>query len=213
MRPVPDPSEPGLEPRVFGRVCVFCGSSAGRGAGYLAAATEVGTHLAEEGIGVVYGGGSAGLMGALATAALDAGGDVVGVLPTGLFPDGVTASPLRTHHRGTLRIEEVPDMHTRKARFHELADAYIVLPGGLGTLEEAAEVATWSQIGLHDSPMGFLDVGGYFDPLMSWLDRSVEEGFLRASTRSQIHVERDVPTLLARMQATVPEQEPKWIEP
>ncbi len=117
-------------------------------------------------------------MGALATAALDAGGDVIGILPAGLFPDGVTASPLRDHHAGTFALEEAVDMHARKARFHALGDAFIVLPGGMGTLEEFSEVATWAQIGIHDRAIGFLDVNGYFDALLDWFDRAVADGFL-----------------------------------
>lgn len=190
---------------------MFCGSSAGHRPGYLAAAVELGAHLGSAGIGLVYGGGSAGLMGALADAALDAGAEVIGVLPTGLFPDGVTASPLREHHRGTLRIEEADDMHARKARFHELADGYVVLPGGLGTLEEMAEVATWGQIGLHERPIGFLDVDGYFDALLAWLDRAVADGFLNASTRDQLYVASDPASLLDRMAEHEAVREGKWI--
>lgn len=195
----------------FRRVCVFCGSSAGANPNFLSAAFEVGTHLAERGIGLVYGGGSAGLMGALASAALDAGGEVIGVLPDGLFPDGVTASPRQDHHTGSLVVEHVDDMHARKARFHELADAFVVLPGGLGTLEEAAEAATWAQIGIHDDPVGFLDVDGFFDPLLAWLDGTVEAGFVRASARQQLLVDADVGSLLDRMAALVPSREEKWI--
>lgn len=192
---------------------MFCGSSAGRRASYLAAATEVGTLLGRNGIGLVYGGGSAGLMGALADAALDAGADVVGVLPTGLFPDGVTASPVRDHHRGRFRLEEVEDMHARKARFHDLSDGFIVLPGGLGTLEETAEIATWAQIGIHSMPIGFLDVDGYFDALFAWFDRAVEDGFLRASAREQLHLATDPVELLDRMASHEVTTEPKWIDP
>lgn len=196
----------------FTSVCVFCGSSAGRDPAYVAAATETGATLARDGIGIVYGGGSAGLMGALADAALAAGGRVTGVLPTGLFPDGVTASPEREHHAGTFVLEEVEDIHARKARFHALSDAFLVLPGGLGTLEEMAEIATWAQIGIHDRPIGFLDVRGYFDPLMAWLDRAVGEGFLRASTREQLLVGDEPATLVEAMAALVPVDEPKWID-
>lgn len=201
----------GAEP-AFGRICVFCGSSPGADPAYLAAAIETGTALAERGIGLVYGGGSAGLMGALADAALSAGGHVVGVLPTGLFPDGVTASPLRDHHRGTLRVEEVETMHARKARFHDLADGFVVLPGGLGTLEEMAEIATWAQIGLHDRPIGFLDVNGYYDLLMAWFDRAVEERFLTAATRSQLHIDPDPVALIELMSMHRPVREAKWLD-
>lgn len=197
----------------FGRICVFCGSSPGRDPAYVLAAADTGRLLAERGIGVVYGGGSAGLMGALADAALGAGGEVIGVLPVGLFPDAVTATPLRDHHTGSFRLEEVADMHARKARFHALADGYIVLPGGLGTLEEMAEVATWAQIGLHDSPIGFLDVDGYYDPLMAWFDRAVEERFLAPTVRAQFHVAADPADLLARMSDHRPVREGKWLDP
>lgn len=193
-------------------MCVFCGSSAGRDPAYVAAATETGAALAREGIDVVYGGGSAGLMGALADAALAGGGRVTGVLPTGLFPDGVTASPEREHHTGTFVLEQVADMHARKARFHALSDAFLVLPGGLGTLEEVAEIATWAQIGIHDRPIGFLDVRGYFDPLLAWLDRAVEEGFLRASTREQLLVGHEPAALVQAMAGLSPVHEPKWID-
>jgi len=190
---------------------VFCGSSPGHDPAHREAAATLGRTLAERGIHLVYGGGSAGLMGVLATAALEAGGDVTGILPAGLFPDGVTATPRRDHHTGTFTLEEAVDMHGRKARFHELADAYVVLPGGLGTLEELAEVATWAQIGLHDRPIGFLDVGGYYADLFAFFDRAVREGFLRPAARDQLHSATDVAELLARLEAHEPRAEPKWI--
>lgn len=189
---------------------MFCGSSPGAAPDFVIAATAVGRLLAEAGIAVVYGGGSAGLMGAVATGALDAGGDVIGVLPQGLFPDGVTASPGCASHRGTLVIEEVADMHARKARFHQLADAYIVLPGGLGTLEEWAEVATWGQIGLHDRPIGFLDVNGHFDALFAWLDQTVVDGFVRAGIRDQLVRSSDPAALITHLATARLHAEPKW---
>jgi len=192
---------------------VFCGSSPGRDPAHREAAATLGRTLAERGIHLVYGGGSAGLMGVLATAALEAGGDVTGILPAGLFPDGVTATPRRDHHTGTFTLEEAVDMHGRKARFHELADAYVVLPGGLGTLEELAEVATWAQIGLHDAPMGFLDVGGFYDDLFAWFDRTVREGFVRRSGRDQLHRATDVDELLELLHTHDPQVEEKWIAP
>ncbi len=192
---------------------MFCGSSSGADPAYLAAATATGNALATRGIVTVYGGGSAGLMGALATAALAAGGHVIGVLPSGLFPDGVTATPFRDDHPGSLDIVEVPDMHARKAQFHALADAYVVLPGGLGTLEEMAEVATWAQIGLHDSPIGFLDVNGYFGSLLAWIDRAVDDGFLRAANRESLVQASDIDDLLDRLAVHEPDQSPKWIQP
>ena len=154
-------------------------------------------------------------MGIMAGAALEAGGEMIGVLPTGLFPDGVTASPRREHHSGNLVVEEVPDMHARKARFHLLSDAFLVLPGGLGTLEEMAEIATWAQIGIHDRPIGFLDVEGFYDALFAWFDRSVADGFLRPANRALLHVDADLGVLLKRMAAQLsdpPPAEPKWID-
>lgn len=210
MPPAPTRDD-GRSPSVFRRVCVFCGSSSGRDPAYATAAASVGTALATRGITTVYGGGSAGLMGELASAALAAGGDVIGVLPAGLFPDGVTASPLLDSHTGTIEIHETADMHARKAMFHSLADAYIVLPGGLGTLEELAEVATWAQIGLHDRPIGFLDVNGYFDSLLAWIDRAVDDGFLRPENRDGLVRADDVDALLGLLAAHVPNTEPKWI--
>ncbi|WP_436795938.1 TIGR00730 family Rossman fold protein [Actinospongicola halichondriae] len=196
----------------FRRVCVFCGSSSGRDPAYEAAAAATGTALASRGIVTVYGGGSAGLMGALATAALAAGGQVIGVLPTGLFPDGVTATPLRDGHPGSIEILEVPDMHARKAQFHALADAYVVLPGGLGTLEEMAEVATWAQIGLHESPIGFFDVNGYFGSLLDWVDRAVDDGFLKPSNRDALVRASDIDDLLDRLAEREPDRSSKWID-
>ncbi len=192
---------------------MFCGSSPGTDPAYREAASATGRLLGEHGIGVVYGGGSAGLMGALAEAALDAGGDVTGILPAGLFPDGVTASPLRAHHPGTFRLEEAADMHARKARFHALGEAFVVLPGGMGTLEEMSEVATWAQIGIHDRAIGFVDVNGYFDALLAWFDRAVADGFVRRSAREQLHVESEPAALLDRLAAHRPVVEDKWIDP
>jgi uncharacterized protein (TIGR00730 family) len=209
---VPTETTPPTPPRLR-RLCVFCGSSSGRRPAFADAAEHLGRTLAQRGIGIVYGGGSAGLMGALATAALEAGGDVTGILPAGLFPDGVTSTPLRDEHRGTFTLEEAVDMHGRKARFHELADGYIVLPGGLGTLEEVAEAATWAQIGLHDAPIGFLDVDGFYDELFGFFDRTVREGFVRQESRDQLYCASTVEELLALLEAHEPRVEPKWIDP
>ncbi len=128
-------------------------------------------------------------------------------------PGLVTASPLRDHHGGTFELEEAADMHARKARFHALADGYVVLPGGLGTLEEMAEVATWAQIGLHDSPIGFLDVGGYYDELFAFFDRAVRDGFVRPGNRAQLYCAGTVDELLALLEAHQPRVEAKWIDP
>ena len=192
---------------------MFCGSSAGARPIFAEAAADLGRTLARRGLDLVYGGGSAGLMGTVATAVLAGGGDVTGVLPAGLFPDGVTASPLRDDHGGTLEVLEVADMHARKARFHALGDAFVVLPGGLGTLEELAEVATWAQIGLHDKPIGFLDVDGYWDGLFAWIDRAVADGFVKAANRDRLWRSADPGALLDLLDSNRGRAEAPWIEP
>src|SRR5512146_1988331 len=146
------------------RVCVFCGSSPGSNPIYLEAARAMGRTLAGRGLGLVYGGGSVGLMGALADAALAAGGEVVGVIPRALQLRELAHGRLTTLH-------VVGSMHERKARMAELSDAFAALPGGMGTLEELAEILTWAQLGLHARPCGVVDVAGYFAPLLAFLDR------------------------------------------
>src|SRR5689334_2627522 len=152
-------------------ICVFCGASAGRVEAYRAAAEAVGRTLARRGIRVVYGGGRLGLMGAVADAALAAGGQVTGVIPRGLVDRELA-------HPGLQELVIVETLHERKAQMEARADAFLTLPGGLGTLEELAEVLSWAQLDLHAKPIGLLDVGGYFGPLEEFLDRAVAEGFL-----------------------------------
>jgi uncharacterized protein (TIGR00730 family) len=154
------------------RVAVFCASSPGTDPAYLEAARTTGMHLAGAGIGVVYGGGRNGLMGAVADAALDAGGEVVGVIPEAL-------RDLEVAHTGLTALEVVRTMHERKARMADLADAFVVLPGGLGTLDELAEALTWTQLGIQSKPSGLLEVGGFWDPLRAWLAGAREAGFVR----------------------------------
>ena len=158
------------------RVCVFCGSSFGVQAIYREAAERTGRYLAEQGLSIVYGGGHAGLMGALADAALAAGGEVIGVMPRFMVEHE------RAHH-GLTALHIVESMHTRKALMAELSDAFIALPGGFGTLEEFCEVLTWSQLKLHEKPCGLLNAGGYFDPLLMLFDRAVSEGFVKPEHR------------------------------
>lgn len=169
-----------------GRVCVFCGANPGADAAYLELARITGEGLAARGVGLVYGGGRVGLMGALADAALDAGGEVTGVIPQGLVDRELA-------HPGITELRVVDTLHARKAVMAELADAFIVLPGGLGTLEELAEVASWAQLGLHAKPIALLDDGRYWDPLLAWLDQAVVEGFLAPEHR--LLIERS-PTLV-----------------
>ena len=175
-------------------ICVFCGASSGGDPRYAAAAAAVGERLAERGIQVVYGGGRRGLMGTLADAALAAGGRVVGVIPRGLV-DRELAHP----EVSELRI--VDTLHERKAQMADLADGFIALPGGLGTLEELAEVLSWAQLDLHDKPVGLLDVGGYFEALEAFLDHAVAEGFVAERHRRLLLRDDDLDRLLDRFAA------------
>jgi uncharacterized protein (TIGR00730 family) len=185
------------------RVCVFCGSSHGSRPDYDEAATTLGRALAARGIGVVYGGGALGLMGTVAQATMAAGGEVIGVVPRGLFGNEVPRSAITTlHHVGT--------MHERKALMYSLADAFVALPGGLGTLEELAETLTWAQLGLHDKPMGLLDVAGFYAPLRQFFDHAASEAFIKARNLSRLLIDDDVVSLLdlladeaARRRATI----------
>ena len=179
------------------RICIFCGSSPGRDPAYLAAAHAVGTHLADRGIGVVYGGSRVGLMGAVADAALAAGGEVIGVIPQSLVDRELA-------HTGLTELRMVGTLHERKAVMAELSDGFIALPGGLGTLEELAEVTSWAQLELHGKPIGLLDVGDYWDPLLAWLDRAVETGFLAPANRALLDRATDLDALLTRFEAWSP---------
>lgn len=152
-------------------ICVYCGSSDKVHPTYLSAAHEMGSTLAARGLKLVYGAGSTGLMGAVANGALEMGGEVIGVIPS-MFNTSTLA------HYGLTRLEIVDDLHQRKARLVELSDAFIALPGGYGTLEEFFEILTWAQIGLHEKPVGLLNVRGYFDPLLNFIDQAQVEGFI-----------------------------------
>jgi uncharacterized protein (TIGR00730 family) len=172
-------------------ICVFCGASVGHDARYAAAAAAVGERLATRGIQLVFGGGRLGLMGILADAALAAGGRVVGVIPRGLV-DRELAHP----NVSDLRI--VDTLHERKAEMAAQADAFLALPGGLGTLEELAEVLSWAQLDLHAKPIGVLDVGGYFAALQAFLDHAVAEGFVAEGNRRLLLADSDLDRLLER---------------
>jgi uncharacterized protein (TIGR00730 family) len=187
------------------RLCVFCGSSDGERPGYLELARQMGTALAERGIETVYGGGNVGLMGAVADAALAAGGRVIGVIPDGLLAK-------ERGHRGISELEVVGSMHERKARMAKLSDGFIALPGGLGTLEELAEALTWSQLGLHRKPCGVVNLAGYFDPLIEFLDRAVEEGFMRAESRRMLLVAGDPAALLDAFEGYEAPVVRRWLE-
>jgi uncharacterized protein (TIGR00730 family) len=186
------------------RLAVFCGSNPGARPEYIQSARSLGTLLCERGIGVVYGGSSVGLMAALADTMAEKGGDVIGVIPRVLVEREVANTAL-----SDLRIVE--SMHERKALMAELADGFMALPGGIGTLEEFFEVWTWGQLGMHDKPCGLLNVAGYFDPLLRFLDLAVAERFVRDVHRRMVVVEREPAELLARFEAYDPPRVVKWI--
>jgi uncharacterized protein (TIGR00730 family) len=173
------------------RICVFCGASPGGDPAYLDLAVVVGAGLAERAIGVVYGGSRIGMMGAVADAALAAGGEVIGVIPRRLVDREVA-------HIGLTEQRVVESLHERKAEMATLSDGFIALPGGLGTLEELAEVASWAQLGLHAKPIGLLAPAGYWDALLGWLDHAVAEGFLAEGARALVALDPDLETLLER---------------
>ncbi|HRF59672.1 MAG TPA: TIGR00730 family Rossman fold protein [Fimbriimonadaceae bacterium] len=176
----------------FRRITVFCGSRFGRQPAYREAAVHVGRRLAELGIGVVYGGGDIGLMGAVATAALEQGGEVIGVIPKFMIPHELA-------HSWLTQLIEVDSMHERKATMADLADGFITLPGGLGTFEEMFEIATWNQLGIQSKPIGLLNVAGYFDPVVALLDHALDEGFVRREHRLALMVESDLEALVEAM--------------
>jgi uncharacterized protein (TIGR00730 family) len=186
-------------------VCVYCGSNAGARPAYAERAAILGMRLAREGLALVYGGGNVGLMGIVADAALAAGGEVVGVIPEQLMRWEVA-------HTGLTRLEVVANMHERKARMFDLSDAFIALPGGFGTLDEMFEMLTWRQLGLGDKPCAFLDVDGFFEPLMTMLDRMVAERFLHPDQRRDLWHGDDLDALLAWMRAYRPAQANKWLD-
>lgn len=186
------------------RLCIYCGSNVGRDPAYEAAARELGELLAERGIGVVYGGGSVGLMGALADAALNDGGEVIGIISEALEKREVA-------HRG-VDLHVVGSMHDRKERFVDLSDGFVALPGGLGTLEELFEILTWAQLGLHREPCGLLDVAGYYEGVVAFLDHAVEEGFIRPEHRDLLTMAEDPETLLSAFETYEPPTVPKWLD-
>jgi hypothetical protein len=187
------------------RVLVFCGSSPGARPEYAAAATDLGRLLAARGLGLVYGGASVGLMGAVADGALASGGEVIGVIPQRLVDREVA-------HAGLSDLRVVATMHERKALMAELADAVIAMPGGTGTLDELFELFTWSQLGLHTMPIGLLDVAAYWQPLLSFLDYAVTERFLRAEHLATVLVESEPAALLDRLAAARPALIDKWLD-
>ena len=187
-------------------VCVFCGGNPGRNPAYLEAARDLGAELATSGLALVYGGATVGLMGAVADAALAHGGEVFGVIP-----ESIAAREIA--HLGLTKLEIVGSMHERKAKMAARADAFIALPGGYGTLDEVFEILTWAQLGLHRKPVALLNIAGYFDGLLTFLDHAADEQLLRAEYRAMLLVESDPARLLARMRAHVPPAVPVWLKP
>jgi uncharacterized protein (TIGR00730 family) len=186
------------------RICVYCGSSTGAQPIYREMAEAMGGLLARRGIGLVYGGGNVGLMGIVADAALAGGGEVIGVIP-GALADREVA------HAGVTDLRVVDSMHTRKALMAELSDAFIAMPGGVGTFEEFFEAVTWTQLGVHRKPCGLLNVGGFYTPLAAFIDQAVTEGFIKPVHRAMIVVDDD-PERLVNSLATVKLPDvPKWI--
>ncbi len=188
------------------RVAVFCGSNPGLDPAFTTAARDLGSKLAHRGIGLVYGGGAVGLMGIVADAVLAEGGQVTGVIPEQLWAKEVG-------HSGLSELLVVGSMHERKLAMAERADAFIALPGGVGTLEELFEVVTWTQLGIHHKPAGVLDVAGFYRPLLGFLDSAVDAGFLRAEHRRLLVDETDADTLLDRFAAWEPTTVEKWLTP
>ena len=187
------------------RLCVFCGSSPGRDPAYRSAAKALGGALVARGWGLVYGGSKVGVMGAVADAVLSGGGEAIGVIPQALVRKEVA-------HAGLTKLEIVGSMHERKQRMADLADGFIALPGGMGTLEEIFEVLTWAQLGMHSKPCGLLNVGGYFDPLLEFLDRAVAERFVRDVHRQMILVEETQAALLDRVESYEAPRVEKWMD-
>lgn len=185
-------------------LCVFCGSKHGKDPAYEEVARLLGRTLAERGITLVYGGGHVGLMGAVADAALAAGGEAIGVMPKALVEREIA-------HEGLTKLHVVGSMHERKALMARLSEGFVALPGGSGTLEEFFEVLTWAQLGQHRKPCGLLDVAGYYRPLLAVFDHMVEEGFLSDEHRGMILVETEPEALLGAFDRYAPPEVPKWI--
>ena len=188
------------------RVCVYCGSSSGANPVHREAAENLGALLASRGIGLVYGGGNVGLMGILADAALRAGGEVIGVVPSALMEKELG-------HTGVTKLHVTGSMHGRKQLMADLSDGFIALPGGIGTLEELFETFTWLQLGFHGKPVGLLNVAGFYDHLLTFLRHTAEEKFLRAEHLESLLVETDAGALLGRMTRFRAPVLGKWEQP
>lgn len=186
------------------RICVYCGSSAGRVPEYVQAAQQLANELVRNHIGLVYGGASVGVMGQVADAVLAQNGEVIGVIPQALVDKEVS-------HNGLTQLHVVSSMHERKSMMADLANGFVALPGGLGTLEELFEVLTWQQLGFHQKPVAVLNVNGYYDKLLAFLDHSVAEKFVRQAHREALIVENNATDLVAAMQSYQAKNLDKWM--
>ena len=186
-------------------ICLYCGSNTGNKPVYAERAAALGERIAREGLTLVYGGGNVGLMGRAADAALAAGGEVIGVIPEQLVDWEVA-------HKGLTRLDVVANMHERKMRMFDLADAFVALPGGFGTLDEMFEMLTWRQLGIGDKPCAFLDVDGFYEPLVQMIDRMVAERFLHPEQRADLWHGDDIGEMLGWMRGYTPAVASKWID-
>ncbi len=187
------------------QVCIFCGSYPGTQPMYLTAAHAMGMGLAQRGLGLVYGGGRIGLMGAVADGAMAGGGKTTGIIPQSLVDRELA-------HVGLSELHVVASMHQRKALMAELADAFIAMPGGFGTLDELFEIITWAQLGFHHKPIALLNVGGYFDPLLTFIKHMATEGFIKPNDQKALLVKNEVDTLLDTLLTYQPPQLEKWLK-
>jgi len=187
------------------RICVYCGSALGASLSYVQMAEKLAAELVKRNIELVYGGAQIGVMGSIANSMLAEGGSVIGVLPVGLFRSEVP-------HDGLTELIEVSSLHERKAKMAELSDAFIALPGGLGTLEELFEILTWAQLGLHKNPVGVLNVNGFYDKLLDYLDHAVAEKFIRLQHREMLVVDEDIESMFERFSKYQPPIGQKWVD-
>ena len=187
------------------RLCVYCGSSSGRLPDYAQVARQLARAMVNRNIDLVYGGASVGIMGEIANAVLEEGGDVIGIIPRGLFRKEVA-------HTGITELREVDSMHDRKSLMADLSDGFIALPGGLGTIEEIFEIITWSQLGMHRKPCGLLNVCHYYDKLIGFLDHAVSEQFIKEAHHSTILVDECPEALLEKFEVYVAPETVKWVD-
>ncbi|MEZ5347369.1 MAG: TIGR00730 family Rossman fold protein [Pyrinomonadaceae bacterium] len=187
------------------RICVFCGSNPGVNPAFVRTAEELGRYLAENDIELVYGGGRVGLMGRIADAVMQNGGRVTGIIPKSLSDKEVA-------HQGLSDLHIVDSMHTRKAMMADLSDGFIALPGGFGTFEELCEIITWAQLGFHSKPCGFLNIEGYYDPLVELFDKAVAEQFVRPEHRKLVLIEKEIEPMIGKMKDYKLPSVEKWLE-